>query len=325
MIQVLKAHGSKNDIFVAAMTPADFGSDADLRAFVRNLCDRAGPLGSDGIYFYADGEPVPRSWFFNPDGSPAELCGNGMRCLGRVILDRRGTDLVTIRGGGGEYTVHRGRTTLEGVRQIKLEHPAVDFEPRVPVVAGMERLTEAPLPVLDPALAFTAVTVPNPHLIAEVGSYLESGLVSMGERIAARPDVFPSGANLSVLLPLAQDEVFVRTYERGAGMTAACGSGMVAARAVYSRIGRAEPGQQVMVRNVGGPATVCLQVRDGRWLPVLEGNATYVYRAEIDPDSLVKGVPGAVDRDPCTEELAAYAARDASNAAALLAAGIRAA
>ena len=92
MAQILNAHGSKNDIFVAAMTPADFGSDDDLRAFVRRLCDRAGPLGRDGIYFYDGAPDLPASWFFNPDGSSAEFCGNGMRCLGRVVLERRGAD-----------------------------------------------------------------------------------------------------------------------------------------------------------------------------------------------------------------------------------------
>ena len=99
MAEILNAHGSKNDIFVAAMTPRDFASGDDLRAFVRRLCDRAGPFGGDGIYFYDAGPRVPQAWFFNPDGSSAEFCGNGMRCLGRVVLDQRGTDAAVIRSG----------------------------------------------------------------------------------------------------------------------------------------------------------------------------------------------------------------------------------
>ena len=132
-------------------------------------------------------------------------------------------------------------------------------------MTGREPLTEARLPDLDPALEFTAVTVPNPHLVAEIDSYLESGLVSMGERIAARPDVFPAGANLSVLLPLEPAEVFVRTYERGAGMTASCGSGMVAARAVYSVIGRIdpEPARSWSATPAGRPRSPCGSVTTG--------------------------------------------------------------
>ena len=79
---------------------------------------------------------VPEAWFFNPDGSAAEFCGNGMRCLGRVILALRESPAEQIRSGQREYTVRRGATTPEGVQQVRLEHPAVEFDPDVPVVAG---------------------------------------------------------------------------------------------------------------------------------------------------------------------------------------------
>ena len=317
MAEILNAHGSKNDIFVVPMTPRDFASDEDLRGFVRRLCDRAGPFGGDGIYFYDARPEITQAWFFNPDGSSAEFCGNGMRCLGRVVLDRRGADTAVIRSGQAEYTVRRAATTGEGVRQISLEHPAVDFTPPAPVVAGRNPLTRARLAELDPALEFTAVTVGNPHLVALVDKYVESDLVAMGERVASRPDVFPAGANLSVLLPLEPAEVFVRTFERGAGLTASCGSGMAASRAVYSRVTRVDPERRVTVRNAGGMATVSLKVRQGRWHPVLEGNATFVYRAEVDPAALA-----ADASESCDDEVRAYAALDERNAARLNEAGI---
>ena len=317
MAEILNAHGSKNDIFIAAMTPRDFASDAGLRAFVRRLCDRAGPFGGDGIYLYDAAPAIPEAWFFNPDGSSAEFCGNGMRCLGRVVLDRRGADAAVIRSGQAEYTVRRAATTGEGVRQIGLEHPAVDFTPQTAVVAGRNPLTEARLPELDPALEFTAVTIPNPHLVALVDKYVESDLIAMGERVATRPDVFPVGANLSVLLQLEPAEVFVRTFERGAGLTASCGSGMAAARAVYSRITPVDPARRVTVRNAGGMATVSLNVRQGRWHPVLEGNATFVYRAEVDPAALARDAV-----EPCDDEVRAYAALDERNAARLREVGV---
>lgn len=145
----------------------------------------------------------------------------------------------------------------------------------------------------------------------------------MGERVAASPDVFPAGANLSVLLPLEPAEVFVRTFERGAGLTASCGSGMAASRAVYSRTGRIDPGRRVVVRNAGGPATVSLLVRQDRWHPVLEGNATFVYRAEIDPSAVARGLPDqTAAREPYADEIRAYAALDERNAARLRAVGV---
>ena len=325
MAEILNAHGSQNDIFVTALTPGDFASETDLRRFVRHLCARNGPFGGDGVYFYDATRIVPEAWFFNPDGSAAEFCGNGMRCLGRVILDRRGVQTAEIRSGPRGYTVRRGVTTPEDVRQVRLEHPAVDFEPENPVAADRSPAIEVRLPELDPALTFTAVTVPNPHLVAVIDKYVESDLVAMGERVAARRETFPAGANLSVLLPLGSDEVFVRTFERGAGLTASCGSGMAAARAVFSRIGRAGPERDVLIRNAGGMATASLRVRDGQWFPVLEGNATFVYRADVDPEALARGdAPGreAASREPYPGEIRAYSALDEQNTARLRAAGI---
>jgi diaminopimelate epimerase len=314
--EILNAHGSGNDIFVARATPRDFASAADLRAFVRALCDRNGPFGGDGVYLCDLRPRVPQAWFFNPDGSAAEFCGNGMRCLGRVVLDERGAETALIRGGRREYAVRRGATTAEGVRQVILEHPAAGIGDGV--VAGRGPLVEARLPEVDPALTFTAVSVPNPHLVTVVDTYVESGLVAMGKRVAARRDAFPAGANVSVLLPLGRDEVFVRTFERGAGLTASCGSAMAAARAVYSRIGRAAPEREVTIRNVGGMATASLRARDGRWFPVLQGNATFVYRAEVDPRAPSRDA----GREPYPGEARAYAAVAGQNAARLRAAGI---
>ena len=300
MAEILKAHGSRNDIFVVPLRPADFATDADLRAFVRALCDRGGPLGGDGAYFYDARPDTPSAWFFNPDGSSAEFCGNGMRCLGRVILDLRGAEHATIRCGQTEYRVSRGPATAEGVHQIRLEHPRVEFGE-----------LEAKMPDLDPALAFSAVSVPNPHLIAFTDEYVKSDLVAMGETIASRRDLFPAGANLSVLLPVAPAEIFVRTYERGAGLTASCGSGMVAARAVYSRLGRAAQDQPVIIHNAGGVAEASL--RD--WHPVLQGNATYLYRAEVDPATLAvrAAEPGPREIESFPGESSAYAALERQN------------
>ena len=71
------------------------------------------------------------------------------------------------------------------------------------MVAGRSPAVQARLPELDPALTFTAVTIPNPHLVAVIDKYVESDLVAMGEQVAARRETFPAGANLSVLLPIS--------------------------------------------------------------------------------------------------------------------------
>jgi diaminopimelate epimerase len=320
MMRLVKTHGSLNEIFALDAVPGAWGSDAELREFVRRVCDRASWTGgSDGIYLYDASGANAQAWFFNPDGSSAEFCGNGMRGLGRLILDRRGTDTEVVGSGGREYTVHRAPSTAEGVRQVLLELPPLRFD-------------EAPLPA--PFAGFTAVAVPNPHVIAVVEEYSEPALIELGKRA---DQVFPAGANVSFLQPLGDaeggytedgytgdtgteggaPEVFVRTFERGAGLTPSCGSGVVASRAAYSRVSGLDPARRLVVRNAGGVAAASVLVRDAAWYPVLEGNATVVYRAETD---LAGHQAGPLEW--AAAENSAYAALDERNTGYLKSHGI---
>jgi diaminopimelate epimerase len=290
-MRLVKTHGSLNEIFALEATPGAWASDADLRAFVRKVCDRdSWTGGSDGIYLYDPAGPNAQAWFFNPDGSSAEFCGNGMRGLGRLILDLRGTDTEVIATGGRDYTVHRAPSTADGVRQVVLELPPLNFDD-----------TELP----PPFKGFTAVAVPNPHVISVVDAYSEPDLIELGKRA---DEVFPAGANVSFLQPLDDAEVFVRTFERGAGLTPSCGSGVVASRAAYSKLTGLDPAQCLIVRNAGGVATASIQVRNGAWHPILEGNATVVYQADVN---LVGEQATTIDY--AADENAAYTKLDERN------------
>jgi diaminopimelate epimerase len=302
-MMLIKTHGSLNEIFALDATPDEWESDAALREFVRRVCDRSSWTGgSDGIYLYDARAPHAQAWFFNPDGSSAEFCGNGMRGLGRLVLELRGTDTEVIASGGRDYTVRRAASTPEGVRQVLLELPPLRFD-------------DAALPA--PFDGFTAVAVPNPHVIAIVERYSEPDLIELGKRA---DEAFAAGANVSFLQPLAggdAPEVFVRTFERGAGLTPSCGSGVVASRAAYSRVSGLDPEQRVVVRNAGGVAAASVHVRDGAWYPVLEGNATVVYRAEV---GLSGGQSSTIEQ--ATDENAAYVKLDERNTAWLKTRGI---
>jgi diaminopimelate epimerase len=182
---------------------------------------------------------------------------------------------------------------------VILEHPPLTF-PDEEMPAGFA--------------GFTAVSVPNPHVIRVVDDYSEPDLIAAGEKA---DEAFAAGANVSFLQAIVGDDVFVRTFERGAGMTPSCGSGMAASRAAYSKVTGADPERPVTVRNVGGVAEVSMRVRDGRWFPVLEGNATVVYRAETD---LAGERLGPVEY--ASDENAAYATLDERNTSSLKSAGI---
>ena len=299
-MRLIKTHGSLNEIFALEATPGDWASDAELRAFVRTVCALdSWTGGSDGIYLYDASGANAQAWFFNPDGSSAEFCGNGMRGLGRLILDLRGTDTEVVASGGRDYTVHRAPSTPEGVRQVVLELPPLTFG-------------DAALPA--PFEDFTAVAVPNPHVISVVDAYSEPDLIELGKRAE---EVFAEGANVSLLQSLDAGEVFVRTFERGAGLTPSCGSGVVASRAAYSKLTGLDPAEPLVVRNAGGVAMASIEVRDGAWYPVLEGNATVIWRAEVDRSGDRTGPVEYAEA-----ERAAYATLDVRNTAILRGRGI---
>lgn len=114
----------------------------------------------------------------------------------------------------------------------------------------------------------------------------------------------------------------MRTFERGAGLTPSCGSGVAASRAVLSRLGRVEPGTPVVVRNPGGVARSWMQVEGDRWQPVLEGNATNVYATELDPSALLGEGPVRYESTVFTDEIHAFAAFNGENLVALKEAGV---
>ncbi|MBG0816096.1 diaminopimelate epimerase [Planomonospora sp. ID82291] len=320
-VEVLKTHGSKNDIFIIE-TDYEGAEEAELVRLVRAVCDRSGPLGGDGVYFVDRVEDTPRAAFFNPDGSRADLCGNGMRCLGRYVLERRGETSTQIRSGRHRFTV-RDRGTTDGVRQVSVDLPPVSFRADDPIVAGSEVWIDRPLPVLDAELRFSALAVPNSHLVAIVDRYEEEELVRVGGTVAARPDAFPIGANVSFVRSLGPDEIFVRTYERGVGLTPSCGSATVASSAVYSRLaGNAGTGR-LTVRNLGGSAKVVLREEDGRLRPTLEGNATFVHRANVRlGDAPDAGSDAFVLGESFAAEIAAYENVEAENVIRLKEKGI---
>ncbi|WP_239377120.1 diaminopimelate epimerase [Frankia sp. Cj5] len=308
--ELLKAHGSSNDILIVDGRPDElFATVAELVGFVRLVCDRRGPLGSDGIYFVDDARKVPEAFFFNPDGTPAKLCGNGLRCVGRLVLERRGAEAQDILTGGGRFRAERIAALAPGVPAVAIELPPVTFRAAdVPIVSRTAEHVDTVLPALHPSLRFTGVAVPNSHLVAIVDEYDESELVAVGRAAAQLPEILPAGANVSFVRRLpAPREIFVRTFERGAGLTPSCGSGVVASRLVYSRLGHAVADEAVVVRNLGGSAR-CLVTPspDGSRIPRLEGNATFVYRAVVDVERLRQGDHGELDVELLTDEIAAY-------------------
>jgi diaminopimelate epimerase len=324
-LPVLKTHGSKNDIFVIDGSPAEHFAANEIAYAVRRLCDRKAGLGGDGVYFVEDaGDGTARAWFYNSDGSPSLLCGNGMRAAGRLLLDRHDAESAVVRTGPYAFIVSRAETTSHGVRQVAVELPAVNFTPADPIVTGVSSpFIDQLLTAFHPIHTVSALAVPNSHLVSVIDSYDEADLIATGRRVAATPTVFPIGANVSLVQQLAtEDEVFIATFERGAGLTPSCGSGVAASRAVLSRLGLAAPDLPITVRNPGGPAVCWLIEKEGSWQPILQGNASFVYRTEIDTAALLRDQKIDHAGEAFLEEIMAYAELAEDNSKVLTAAGV---
>jgi diaminopimelate epimerase len=289
-IPFVKMQGSSNDILLVPGMPSQhFANDDDCLNYVRLVCDRKGPLGGDGVYFFDDQAEV-RALFFNPDGSQVELCANGLRCLGRLVMDRRGIDTIRIKSGtfNVEARVIPSECSQWPV-QVAVDLPAVSFNAGdVLTQPEMNEYVGHQFHQLSEELSFTVVAVPNANIVAVVNTFSEAALRTVESNLRKRMDKFHHGVNVSFIKPFSNTEIFVRTYERGAGLTQSCGSASVASRAVFSKLGMARPEERVLIRNVGGPSTSFLRVKGDVWMPTLEGNATYVFRGELSLGDLAK-------------------------------------
>jgi len=228
-----KMHGLGNDFIVFdAAAPQAVPSPAALRA----LADRRTGIGFDQALVLApprrDGTDVYYR-IFNADGSEVEQCGNGARCIARLVASRAGErnrTLVLDSPGGLVSARLRG----DGLVSVAMGIP--DFDPRsLPFLAESEaRSYRVDLPAGP--VEFGAVSIGNPHAVIRVRSVDAAPVDTVGPAMENHAR-FPRRVNVGFLEIVAPDHVRLRVYERGAGETRACGTGACAAVAVGRRHG----------------------------------------------------------------------------------------
>ena len=289
-IDFIKCHGSGNDFALVDARGVE-RSDAEWGAIARALADRRGAVGSDGLLLLTDGDGQHAFGMrmFNSDGSEAETCLNGLRCVARAGFEALGIDqaLVRLKTSGAE--ARRDPDLAPGVVTIgELAGPASLDLDEWPMTIGRHQNVQMPISGLPSARPFTAVAIPNPHLIAFVEATDEAELVAVGEACEAAPGWLPNRANVSFVEVRGSDALYVRTRERGVGLTDSCGSAMAASLFAACLTERAAFDAEVTVFNRGG------LVR-GRAAPDgmvrLSGNATYEWEgsAAIDLDRALAG------------------------------------
>ncbi|MGL4313987.1 MAG: diaminopimelate epimerase, partial [Sphingomonas sp.] len=284
---ITKVHGSGNDFPLIdaralALAPEQWAVVA------RALADRAGPVGGDGLLLLGLGDhahPFAMS-MFNSDGSEAETCLNGLRCVARAGFAALGIDRASVKLKTSAAMVARADDMAPGVYTVReTAGPAGTDTPAFPIIGAPERLIEAALPMLGSPRAFTAVTIPNPHLISFVERVDDAELQALGEICEAAPDWLPNRANVS-FVEMRGGDIFCRTFERGVGLTDSCGSAMAASAYAACLTGRLPYARPLTVFNRGGMVRAAAG-EDG--MVTLEGNATVEWEGEVTVD-LARGV-----------------------------------
>ncbi len=285
-LHFVKYHGAGNDFIMVDNREEDRKiSDALSPGTVAALCRRHHGIGADGmiVILKTGDKSVPYEWnFYNADGTPSEMCGNGLRCMMRFLSDLgepvEEAEEVSIRTGAGVIAcrfVENGR--------IRVAMPIPSFDPRdAKIEADSEMIRGAiTVPGLEDQVTGTAVGVGNPHFVIYKSEMWEGDeVVAIGRRLSIHKDLFPEGVNVGFARKEASDTVALVVYERGVGPTLACGSGAIAAVGAGIVEGRFEFERPVRVRMPGGELRVI--IGDEWSAAVLEGEAQRVYEGIVE-------------------------------------------
>jgi diaminopimelate epimerase len=261
----------------------------------RALCDRNFGVGGDGVLVILPGDRGDaRMRVINADGSEAEMCGNGLRCVAKV-LHYSDPDLhrPTLRIDTGAGLLECKVEEIEGPRAavtVQMGRPQLD-PPKIPVAAPAGApLVKRPLEALDRDFAFTAVSMGNPHAVIfvdDISANLHALAAKYGPAIE-HDSLFPRRTNVEfarVRTGESGPEIDLVVWERGCGITLACGTGACATVVAACLEGRAASDQELPVNLPGGQLRIRVASETGGGYAgvSMRGPANIVFQAEIDP------------------------------------------
>jgi len=280
-MKFVKMHGTGNDFVLLRAQ----GDEQDWSRLAQAMCDRHYGIGADGLILVLPSSHADVAMrMFNPDGSEAEMCGNGLRCVVKYAVDK---GLAQPRDGRISVETAVGVLAAQvfgekgAVERVRVSMGVPRFAPQeIPVLAeGEPPLKDLPLAIEGERLALTCVSMGNPHAVHFVERPVsEFPLESIGPKVEHHP-LFPQRVNFEVVRVLGRERMEARVWERGAGITLACGSGACAAAVAAQLHGLV--GRRVDITLPGGGLTV---EWDGAGECYLAGPAEFVFEGEWTKD-----------------------------------------
>ena len=249
MIKFTKMQGLGNDYVYMDAIHQKIENESSLAQFVSN---RHFGIGSDGLILICKSDVADfKMRMFNSDGSEAEMCGNGIRCVGKFVYDKGLTDktTVTIETLAGIKTLELN--TKEGkVETVKVDMGEPILNPKeIPVISDEEPVKNLMLEVEGRKFKFTCVSMGNPHAITEVEDTEKFDVEKYG-KVLEVDKAFPNKTNVEFIQIVDKNHVKMRVWERGAGETLACGTGACATAVACYLNGKTD--RNVEVELLGG-------------------------------------------------------------------------
>jgi diaminopimelate epimerase len=274
----VKMNGLGNEIVVVDMR----GEKAAISApEARAAAQPAGAPYDQLMALHAPRTPGTDAYvrIYNNDGSEAGACGNGMRCVAELIFKETGKRALTFETEAGLLSCWQGEAAL--ISTVDMGKPRFAWN-EIPLAEEFRdtRAIELQIGPIDKPILHSpsAVSMGNPHAIFWVDDVDAYDLGKIGPLLENHP-MFPKRANISLARVVSREHMIVRTWERGAGLTKACGSAACAAAVAAARLGRT--GRTVTVTLPGGDLLIEWRERDDHVL--MTGPVEYEYEGRFDP------------------------------------------
>ena len=283
MIKFTKMHGLGNDYVYIDAINQKIENESSLAKFVSN---RHFGIGSDGLILICKSEIADfKMRMFNSDGSEAEMCGNGIRCVGKFVYDKGLTNKTTVK----IETLAGIKTLILNTKDGKVETARVDMgEPileaeKIPVISTEKPVKNLELEAENKKFKFTCVSMGNPHAITIVENTKVFDVEKYG-KVLEIDKAFPKKANIEFAQIIDRQNINMRVWERGAGETLACGTGACATAVACNLNGLTD--RKVNIELLGGTLNIEWNETDNH--VYMTGPAVTIFEGELNNPKVLK-------------------------------------
>lgn len=278
-----KVHGSGNTFY---LYETDTEKEHDWVSLTKWLCQVENDGGADGLLLVLPSNKADAKMrVINADGSEASMCGNGLRCVARHVCAKLKKDEAIIETLKANLKVKKEELIYHSIPTYAVEISPVSFNlESLPMKYNDQtEIHHQLIPEFSEEIKYTAVSVPNPHLIGIVDKHYitnNSHQTSLAQLLNGDNEYCSDGINVSYAFPMKNDTIYVRTFERGVGYTNACGTAMTAS-ALVAKMNNIVQSETVTVFNPGGFVKCKVIEENEKYQLTLIGNATILAIYEI--------------------------------------------